>query len=356
MAGWNPKLWNRGYARAQLMGREPTMNPSPGAAFLLRMNVRAPKLHSQGVARRRLTGKRTRTANPLPAAIALASRIAPGLAKKIFGSARYEGGPLMTTVTDILERAKKGDLSAIQIAHGAAVNPGAHRTQWAKIWNVEIPGLGGLLPPKVRAEIKRLDPTSTVQSGTAKKAAPERSEADIVAATLAGAAPTILKEASKPTRQRVQYENFVDPVTGVLKRRRKTPRAGGVSRAGAGAGVGRVSKLSPAFMRAGVVIGGLAAGYWIGSKLNKYLVTQFGNSAVDKQKAGVAAALAFREARAEAEAAKGAALTSREMTGMASAYKKALVELGYDPVTFTYKRSAVESFFQSQADDEDEEE
>lgn len=350
MAGWNPKLWQRGYARAALMGREPTFNPSPAAAFLLRMKVAAPKMHNQSVARRRLAGKRTRTSNPVPAALMLASKLLGGkLRQRLLGSERYDGGPLVTTVNDFLERIKKGDLAAVQQLHREATNvAGKHRMQWAKVWNTELAALGGALSPKVRAEIKRLDPTSTVASGGEKK--PAKTGID-ESAILAAAAPTIIRETLKQPKQRVQYENFVDPVTGVLKRRRKTPRASSVGRVASSASV---SRIPPAAMRAGVIIGGLAAGYWIGSKLNKRLVAQFGNKAVEKQKAGVAAALAFREARAEAEAAKGAPLTQREMASLAAEYKKALVHLGYNPKTFVYERSALEKFFQSQADDEEE--
>ncbi len=94
-------------------------------------------------------------------------------------------------------------------------------------------------------------------------------------------------------------------------------------------------------LTAGVVIAGLAAGYYIGTQLNTYLA----GKALAAEEAGVAAALAFRKARAAATARKGAPLTATEVRSLGAQYKAQLVALGYDPVTFTRTRSRVERFF-----------
>jgi len=91
---------------------------------------------------------------------------------------------------------------------------------------------------------------------------------------------------------------------------------------------------------AGVAIGGFAAGYWIGTELQKYVAGR----ALSAEQAGVEAARAFRAARAAAAAAKGAALTPAEIRSLGTQYKRQLVELGYDPITFTRRRTAAERF------------
>lgn len=78
--GGLPRLWQRGLARASLIRREPTFNPAPAAAYLLGIGPVRPTLWSQGHARRRLVGKRTRTHNFAPAALAVL-----GIGKKLGG-------------------------------------------------------------------------------------------------------------------------------------------------------------------------------------------------------------------------------------------------------------------------------
>lgn len=153
------------------------------------------------------------------------------------------------------------------------------------------------------------------------------------------------------TRRRRGYSSY----GGGYGRRRRAPqyydeeaglvspksfqKAAGVGASGAGVvgGVGGASALATA----GVAIAGLAAGYYIGYNLNKYLA----GKALSAEEAGLAAAKAFRDARAQAAARKGSALTAAEVRSLGAQYKAQLVSLGYDPVTFTRTRSALESFF-----------
>jgi hypothetical protein len=72
------------------------------------------------------------------------------------------------------------------------------------------------------------------------------------------------------------------------------------------------------------------------------------------QKAGVQAALAFRQARADFKAENGRAPTAAEVKAMGVGYKKQLVALGYDPVTFTKKRNAVQRFLVDYEPEEEE--
>lgn len=347
MSGWNPKIYNRGAARAFFIKREPTMNPTPAAAYLLGMTVDSPKYHRVGEARRNLLGKRhPRTGNPIPAVLGL---LGGKLGQRLKGSPRYDGGPLMTTVQAFLERVQKGGadgLAAVGQLHREATNvTGKHRMQWAKVWNVELPALGGALKPQIRAEIKRLDPTTLVAGGRAEGEAAAREPVSALERAAAGLAPVVIRETVRQGRQpRARYENFIDPVTGVLRRRKVRGASVRSFGGGGGGGVRAASGLGKAALGAGVAIGGLAAGYWVGSKLNTYLAGR----ALSKEQAGVAAAQAFREARQDAADAKGAPLTAAEVRSMGTQYKAQLIELGYDPVTFTRRRSAIESFFTGQ--------
>ena len=88
-----------------------------------------------------------------------------------------------------------------------------------------------------------------------------------------------------------------------------------------------------------------------GAGLAAYLVTKkllevLGGRAQGKEEAGVAAALAMRDALEEYKRQKGQYPPPAERAEMKAAYAAKLEELGYDPVTFTRKRSAVEGFLE----------
>jgi len=92
----------------------------------------------------------------------------------------------------------------------------------------------------------------------------------------------------------------------------------------------------------------LAAGAGIGA----YLVTQrllqhLGGRAQKAEEAGVAATLALREARKDFAAQHGRQPTAAESREMSAAWKAQLIELGYDPVTFTRTRGAVSTFLEA---------
>jgi len=83
-----------------------------------------------------------------------------------------------------------------------------------------------------------------------------------------------------------------------------------------------------------------------------YLVTQrllaaLGGRAQGKEEAGVSATLALRQARADFEKQHGRKLTAAESREMSAAWKTQLLELGYNPTTFTRERSGFESFLET---------
>jgi hypothetical protein len=105
--------------------------------------------------------------------------------------------------------------------------------------------------------------------------------------------------------------------------------------------VGKGSRLQTAGQVATAAGAGIAA----------YLVTQrilanMGSGAQRAEEAGVNAALSLRQARADLERQQGKPVTQAQAREMAAAMRTQLVQLGYDPVTFTRKRSRVENFLE----------
>jgi hypothetical protein len=113
--------------------------------------------------------------------------------------------------------------------------------------------------------------------------------------------------------------------------------AAGVGAGGAGAAGGITAAGAVGAAAAGV------AAFFLTRSLQKYV----GRRALAAEEAGVQAALAFREARQQMSAELGRALTQRESRALGAEYKRQLVGLGYDPVTFTRRRSGASRFFTS---------
>lgn len=333
-------------ARRALMGYEPTSNPNPAAAMLLKIGVKRPTLHSQGFARR-LLRRRTRTSNPLPAALALSgglSKAAAGIARSIgikLPSPRYEGGPLVSTVQGFLDKIKAGDMAALELLHTLATSPGEkHRTQWAKVWNVELPTLGGALSAKVRAQIRALDPTTTIPASGEKSV----SLASQVVGALGqpGTIRALASTARGGRRGRARYPTYTDRYG---RQRYSTKPPGSEMRIPAGAVPAAdtpYSFFSGAVGQGGALktTGQLAIAAAVGTAA--YFATQailkhFSGANVPKEEAGVKLALAAREARKEY------ALT-HNLRGPAPSYgvpasvirdiganmKRQLAELGYN--------------------------
>lgn len=92
----------------------------------------------------------------------------------------------------------------------------------------------------------------------------------------------------------------------------------------------------------GVAAAAGAAAYLVTERVLQHL----GGKAQRQEEAGVNAALAFRQARADFKKKYGRDPNRSELQEMKRAYQAQLVELGYDPVTFTRTRSRLESFLE----------
>lgn len=158
--------------------------------------------------------------------------------------------------------------------------------------------------------------------------------------------------AVKPKRaRRGRYPTYVDRQG---RQRYSTKPPGGELRLPAGAtptpgtpysffqgavGKGGAAKTAGQFAVAAAVGVGV---YLVTRKLLQYL----GGGAQRKEEAGVNAARALHEALEEYKAQKGAYPPPAERAQMKAAYRDKLVELGYDPDTFTRTRSGFENFLE----------
>lgn len=350
------KLWSQSIARRSLLGGE-TMNPTIAAKSLLE---RAHGKRAVARAIRKQHRRRKPSHKWNPGLADLASLIpGGGIAAKALGalgiktgSPRYEGGPLISTVQGFLDRVKAGDAAAVEQLHTLATSPAEkNRVQWAKVWNVELPALGGSIPDKQRKLIRLLDPTAMV-GGTGQVSASATTQ--LLGVLSQPGTIRALASAAKPRRQaRGRYPTFTDRY-GRQRYSTRPPEAGEM-RLPAGATPSPGTPYS--FFQGAVGKGGaaatagqvaLAAGAGIAAYLvTKRLLSALGGRAQKAEEAGVAAALALRQARADLVKQQGHAITPAQAKEMGAAYKAQLVELGYDPVTFTRQRSGVEDFFES---------
>lgn len=348
-------LWSRGHARSAIMGYEKTSNPTPAAVRLL-----GKKAVRSAVKKLKRGGrKRAHKGNPLPAVVGTLAGFIPGgslvttglkaLGIKT-GSPRYEGGPLISTVQGFLDHIKAGDLNALQTLHSLATSPAEkHRIQWAKVWNQELPAMGGALPAKVRAAIVQLDPTSQLPSAGAVTMSPG---AQLLGAL--GQPGTIRAIASAARPRASRRQRYPTYVTRGGRQRYSTQPPGGEMRLPAGAvpspgtpysffqgAVGRGGAGATAGQLAVAGAAGVGA-YLVTRKLLQYL----GGGAQRKEEAGVNAARALHDSFEEYKANTGKYPPPAERAQMKAAYRAKLVELGYNPDTFTRERSGVESFLE----------
>lgn len=324
-------LWNRGYARASLMGHERTHNPSPAAAALL--GKKTVKRGSQALKRTRQS-RPAHKANPIPAMVMLAAK--SQLMSKLAGilDSHPKDNIRKANAAKAYDRAAAGDLSGYteimqQKANSATdVGKAAYQEAFNHLQGVgAINAAGQFIPLIQRGQRGSAAPTGGPQLGA-------------VLGQIAPVAVAIAK-ASKPRRarypayqdrygrQRYSYkqpgESFRLPAGAM-----PMPGApysffrGAVGGGGAGTTVGQLA-----------VAGAAGAGaYLVTQKLLQYL----GGRAQSAEEAGVNAARAHREALLAHPDQKAE---------INAAYFAKLQELGYDPTTFTRTRGAVSQFLET---------
>lgn len=325
-------LWSQSVARRSIMGSERTHNPSPAAASLL-----GSKRVARAARKLKRLGKRSaHRGNPLPAVVAT---LVPIVSKYL-----HIGGPdpakqairlqtLQTKATVALDdtpagRAAYADLIAVSQrmeGHGVAIN------------DVTVQAATELAA-KVREHA--LSPAGvTGGAGT-------------FATAVAPFATPIVRELARSARpRRARYPSYTDRY-GRQRFSYKTP--GSQFRIPAGATPTPGSPYS--FFRGAVGAGGVgttlaqgavaaaagAAAYLVTQKLLQYL----GGRAQSAEEAGVNAARAHRETLLQLQAQGNGHPTATEKAEVNRAYRTKLIELGYDPVTFTRTRSGVERFLE----------
>lgn len=100
-------------------------------------------------------------------------------------------------------------------------------------------------------------------------------------------------------------------------------------------------KLASKLGKGALVVGAGVAAYLA----TKYLTEAFARGVKNKEEAGVAIAMANGKALRALQAQQGKPPTPAQRAEMKAAMAAKLVALGYDPVTLTRKRGAIESFF-----------
>jgi hypothetical protein len=322
---WGPYVYNQGPARRSVLGGR-TINPSPAATQVL-----GKKRAARGRAVLKKRGRRSaHRGNPVPALVAT---LAP-----IIGKYLHIGGPdpakqtlRLAKLQQYAEASDLKNLDAIarrEEGHGVAIND-------------VIVAAAAELASKVRAH----------QVSTAT---PPKTETELASLLKNPLTVPIVRELTKKPRapRRQRYPTYVDR-GGRQKYSYKPP--GSDLRIPAGATPSPGSPYS--FFRGSVGGGGAgttlgqfavagaagAAAYLVTQKLLQYL----GGRAQSAEEAGVNAARAHREALLELQQRLGRAPNAAEKAEINTAYKSKLIELGYDPVTFTRPRSGLTDFLET---------
>lgn len=360
----NARIWSQSVARRALMGPERTNNPTPAAAAMLGKRVvkRAKAKLKRGGRRRAHKG------NPLPAIAAiLGSGVLKGLGGRFRKPSEVRAAALAPA---LVAAANQGNLTAAAGLIERAAKPMIAKEH--AVWAAAAAQLSPEIIATVHKNANRIpkadqsNPEAFAQSvmANAVQAAGSSSTGDGQPVESAGAVGQLLDvlgkpgtirtiaSAARPRRSRRQrYPTYQDqygrqrysykpPGSQLRIPRGAIPSAGtpySFFRGAVGSGgVGTTVAQGAVAAAAGV------AAYLVTQRLLQYL----GGRAQAKEEAGVNAALAFRKARADFKQQQGRDPNRAELQEMKRAYQAQLVQLGYDPVTFTRKRSGVENFLE----------
>lgn len=353
-------IWSRGYARAAILGSERTMNPSAAALSIIKKHFGA-KRARQAVKKASYGRRPFHRGNPLPAAVIAASSIV----KKLLGGRFKKPSEVRAAALapSIVAAANGGNLTAALGLLARAERP--MKVAESNVWKAAAAQLAPNVVAAARkqaASIPAADQAGPEQFAQSVLASPVQLAAAAAATSPAAGFLDVLGQpgtiraiasAAKPRRAaRGRYPSYVDRYG---RQRYSSKPPGAELRIPQGA---TPSPGTPYSFFRGAVGGGGAlktAGQLAvaaGAGIAAYLVTQrllqhLGGAAQRKEEAGVKAAMALRQARADLEKQQGHPVTAAQAKEMGAAYKAQLIELGYDPVTFTYKRGAVSRFLEA---------
>lgn len=360
------RIWSQSVARRAIMGSERTHNPSPAAAAILgkrRVKRAKAKLKRRGK-------RRAHRGNPLPAVVGVLGS-AGGLLGKLGGRFRAPSEKRAGGVAEsVVQAANAGNLTAARGLIERAAKPMLAKE--SAVWKAAAARLSGDIIEQVRRNADRIPQAdqsspeafaaSVLGNPVTALAAPMGAGAGggaggaglsqvIGALTQPGTIRTLARAAAPRRQRRQRYPTYVDqygrqrystkpPGTELRIPRGATPSPGtpysffrgAVGKGGAAATAGQVAVAAAA---------GVAA-YLVTQRVLQYL----GGRAQAKEEAGVNAALAFRQARKDFKEQQGREPNRTELKEMGDAYKAQLVELGYDPVTFTRTRGRVAQFLE----------
>jgi len=336
-------IYNQGAARRSLLGEE-SQNPSIAAKSMLggrRVSYGKKRLGVRG------TRRRSHKGNPAPALIGAAL---PGVTATVGKILKLPPARLKSPAALQAQRIAMIDTAAQAIRGGIptidVVNPGGKHevgnpremlTRWSTT----------MATPAGRAYAVQVLATLAATPGAAPV------PTGMTATQLGQLAVPIVRELAKPRRQRRQrYPTYVDrqgrqrystkpPGTDLRIPAGATPTPGTPYSFFRGA-VGRGGALATAGQLA--VAGAAGVGAYL---VTQRLLQHLGGRAQRAEEAGVNAALAVRQARADFKAQQGRDPTAAEVREMGDAYQRQLVEMGYDPVTFTRQRSGLETFLET---------
>lgn len=366
-------LWSASVARRSLMGKEATHNPSPAASALLgkRRVARAKR-------RLRLKGRKSaHRGNPLPAVASILSGGVGGVLTSIGGALGISPGRFKApsekraarVIPGLIASALGGNLTAAAAiveratsTGGAGVTKGAELVLWKQA-AAQLPA--GLVASvqKYFKQIPHIDHSNPEMAAASALAQPfqipgsgkGQSALEVAQNYLSPGNVVAVARAVSRTgrRRRSRYPTYTDRYG---RQRYSTKEPGSQMRLPAGASIaagtpysffsGAVGKGSAGQTagQLGVAVAAGTAAYFA----TRAVLRHFGGRALAAEEGGVAAALAFREARADFKAARGRAPTTAEVQEMGRAYKAQLATLGYN-AQGVRTRSATEQFLSDYA-------
>lgn len=329
-------LWSAGIARHALDPGLRTGNPTPAAARLL--GKRTVSRARRGL--RRAGKRRAFRGNPIPAVASVIS----SLGVNLFKYDKKKMGERADYVRQVALRASGA--STTEAPRAAGLNVVTAKAELDRIAQ-------GLSWPGQWAQIR--DVAKSYQ-GHVMETAPAAAQGGVggLLQTLQSPAGGQLIRAVASTARRSRRPRYPTYIDRYGRQRYSYKPPGSSLRLPAGATMAAGTPYN--FFTGAVGQGGAAAtagqvAVAAAAGVGAYLVTQrllqyLGGRAQSKEEAGVNAAKALHQALEDYKQQHGQYPPPAERAAMKQAYQQKLVELGYDPVTFTRTRSGFEQFLE----------